>query len=233
MFPCLKSSCHNTSSHSSLSSIPLSTTPTPDTMRFFTPLAIFGLVATSVAAPTKRQTVSEVDALASQLQSAVSPYAAQVSSDAAAMPADSTDPLSSITTQLANVLEAAVSAAGEVQTAGGLLSASGKAALLSPVFEALQTGLADVTNAVRSASGAQKRDIAALEDMILILRKDTLTDYLNAKAPPVMEGFGPIFKRQALSVTQINDILGQIGSAVSPSFNQLANLLESLNLPPL
>ncbi|GAB7339054.1 hypothetical protein MBLNU457_5712t1 [Dothideomycetes sp. NU457] len=202
-------------------------------MRFFTPLAIFGLVATSVAAPTKRQSVADIDALASQLQTAVSPYASQVSSDAAAMPADSTDPLSGLTNKLAQVLEAAVAGAGEVQTAGGLLSATRKAELLSPVFQALQTGLADVTNGVRSASGAQKRDIAALEDMILILRKDTLTDYLNAKAPPMMEqpNFN-IFKRQSLSVTELNQILGEIATAVSPSFNQLTDFLESLGLPP-
>lgn len=201
-------------------------------MRFFTPLAIFGLVATSIAAPTKRQSVDEVNALASELQTAVKPFASQVSSDAAAMPSDSTDPLSSLTAKLAQVLESAVTQAGEVQTADGLLNSVEAAELLSPVFNALQTGLADVTNGIRSASGKEKRDMAALEDMILILRKDTLTDYLNAKAPPAFEQPGFIFKRQALSVQQLNEILGQITTAISPSFNKLVDLLEALDLPP-
>jgi len=203
-------------------------------MRFFAPLAIFGLVATSVAAPTKRQSAADVDAIASQVETAISPYSSQVSAAAAAMPADSTDPLSSLTTEFAHVLEAAVQGAGEVQTAGGLLSASRKAELLSPVFIALQTGLADVTNGIRSfESGGttKKRDIAALEDMILILRKDTLSDYLNAKKPVEQMGF--IMKRQALSVVEIDQILGEVTSLISPSFNTFGDYLESLDLPPL
>jgi len=210
-------------------------------MRFFAPLAVFGLVATSLAAPTstlqKRQDVADVDALASQMQTALTPYASELSTAAASMPADSADPLSSLTLLLAHVLEAAVQGAGEVQSVGGLLSASDKAQLLSPVTSALEAGIAEVAAGIRSAtsgSSADKRDMAALEDMTLILRKDTLTDYYNAKKP-AEQNIGWIMKRQSLpiSIVQLNELLGEITSLISPLFNQITDLLESLDLPPL
>jgi len=211
-------------------------------MRFFAPLAVFGLVATSLAAPTstiqKRQTAADVDALASQLQTALTPYSSELSAAASSMPADSSDPLSALTLQLAHVLEAAVTGTDEVQTAGGLLSASDLAQLLSPVLSALESGLDEVAAGIRSAmsggSAADKRDMAALEDMTLILRKDTLTDYYNAKKP-AEQNIGWIMKRQSLpiSIVQLNELLGEITSLISPLFNQITDLLESLDLPPL
>jgi len=206
-------------------------------MRFFAPLAVFGLVATSFAAPTstvqKRTDAADVKAIASQMQTALTPYASQVSALAAAMPADSTNPLSGLTLELAHILEAAVTGAGEIQTLGGALSSTELANLLAPVGEALETGLAQVTAGIRAAeagSSASKRDMAALEDMTLILRKDTLTDYYNAKKPAEI---GWIMKRQTFSVTELNMILQEITSLISPIFNSLTDLLESLDLPPL
>lgn len=216
-------------------------------MRFFAPLAVFGLVATSIAAPTpaveneKRDDAATLMAAATKVQSAITPYSSQLSAAAASMPADSSDPLSALTSELANVLFAGVTQIGEITSADGLLSASNLASALDPVFTALQDGLAAVNTGIRSAmagGSVEKRDVAELEDMSLILRKDTLTDYLNAKNQnkPLVDpsgGWGLIGKRQSLSVQQLDEILGEITSLISPTFNELADLFASLGLPAI